>query len=61
MNKVEPAVAIPKPGRKNPESEHLPRPAESSQSNQPTEDQRLMPLEIALVRALQQLGGKREK
>ncbi len=61
MNKVEPAVAIPKPGRKNPESGHLPAPAESNQANQDPEDQRLMPLEIALVRALQQLGGKREK
>lgn len=60
MKKVEPAVAIPKPGRKNPETEHLSTAAKSGQSDQPAEDQRLMPLEIALVRALQQLGGKRE-
>jgi hypothetical protein len=57
MNKVEPTVAIPKPGRKNPESEHSPVVAKSGQSDQPPDDQQLMPVEIALVRALQQLGS----
>ena len=60
MNKVEQAVAIPKPGRKSPESEHSPLAAKSNQSDQRPDDQQLMPLEIALVRALQQLGSKRE-
>jgi len=60
MNKMEQAVAIPKPGRKNPESEHSAAAANSSRSDQQPDDQQLMPLEIALVRALQQLGSKRE-
>jgi hypothetical protein len=60
MNKMEPAVAIPKPGHKNPETEHSPVAAKSGQSDQRSDDQQLMPLEIALVRALQQLGSKRE-
>jgi hypothetical protein len=60
MNKVEPGVAIPKPGRKNPESEHSRVASNSNESGQYPDEQRLMPLEIALVRALQQLGEKRE-
>jgi hypothetical protein len=60
MSKMEQAVAIPKPGRKSPESEHSALVAKSNQSDQRSDDQQLMPLEIALVRALQQLGSKRE-
>ena len=60
MSKVEHAGAIPKPGRKSPESEHSQFARKSNGLNQRPDDQRLMPIEIALVRALQQLGAKRE-
>ena len=60
MNKMEQAVAIPKPGRKSPESEHSRVTSNSNESDQHPDEQRLMPLEIALVRALQQLGEKRD-
>ena len=60
MIKVEHAVTIPKPGRKNPESEHSPVAAKSNESDQHSNDQQLMRLETALVRALQQLATKPE-
>ena len=60
MSKVEHAVAIPKLGRKNPESEHSPVASNTNESDQRSDDQRLMCLEIALVRALQQLVTKPE-
>ncbi len=60
MNKMEQVVAIPKPGRKNPESEHSRVAPKVNELSQRTDDQQLMCLEIALVRALQQLGSKRE-
>ena len=47
--------AIPKPGREIPESEQLSIATNESQSDQTSDDQQLMCLEIALARALQQL------
>jgi hypothetical protein len=60
MIKVEHAVAIPKPGRKSPESEHSSVTTKSNESDQHSNDQQLMRLETALVRALQQLATKPE-
>ncbi len=60
MSKVEHAVAIPKAGRKSPENEDSPVAAKSSESHQSSDNQHLMSLEIALVRALQQLVSKPE-
>ena len=59
MSKVEQAIAIPKPGHKSPESAHSEAAPKLDGPDQSHEDQRLMPVEIALVRALQQLGGNR--
>ena len=52
--------AIPKPGREIPESEQLPTATNKEQSDQSFDDQQLMCLEIALARALQQLGSNSE-
>jgi hypothetical protein len=57
---MEHAVAGPKAGRKSAESENLPIAAKSNESDQSPDNQQLMPLEIALVRALQQLVSKPE-
>ena len=51
---------IPEPGREIPESELMPIATTEEQSDQSADDQQLMPLEVALARALQQLGSKSE-
>jgi hypothetical protein len=51
---------IPKPGREIPESEQLSTAMNQEQSDQSIDDQQLMRLEIALARALQQLGSNSE-
>ena len=52
--------AIPNPGRKIPESEQFPVETNEDKSAQSIDDQRLMCLEVALARALQQLTSKPE-
>ena len=58
MTKVEQAVATPNADRKSRESEHLPVAEQSDESEQCSDN--LMSLEIALVRALQELVSKPE-
>jgi hypothetical protein len=51
---------IPNPGREIPESEQVSTAMTEKQSDQSIDDQQLMCLEIALARALQQLGSNSE-
>jgi hypothetical protein len=60
MNEMEQAAAIPKPGRKSPESEQLSVAEASKSSNQNPNDERLMNLGMALAQALQKLDSKPE-
>ena len=61
MNKVEDGDAIPKAGQKRPNSEAISPGANQVESRQAAEDESVMSLEMALVRALQQLGKASEK
>jgi hypothetical protein len=61
MNKVEDGDAIPKTGQENPRNEAIPAKADVVDSRQEVEDESVMSLEIALVRALQQLGKASEE
>ena len=56
MSKVEDAKAIPNSGQKRPENEAVSPATDLDSSSQMVEDESLMSLEMALVRALQQLG-----
>ena len=57
---MEHAVAVPKAERKSAENENFPIAAKSNESDQSADNQQLMSLEIALLRALQQLVSKPE-
>jgi hypothetical protein len=57
---MEHAVAIPKAGHKSPETENLPVAAKSNELDQSSGNQQLMSLEVALVRALQELVSQTE-
>ena len=61
MSKVEDGDAIPKAGQERPKSEAMSADADSVDSRQAPEDESVMSLEIALVRALQQLGKASEE
>jgi hypothetical protein len=60
MIKVEDRAAIPEARRQNPESEQLSILTDKGEIAQSDEDEQLMGLEIALVRALQYLAAKSE-
>jgi hypothetical protein len=60
MIKVEDRAAVPEARRESPESEQLSILADKGEIAQSDEDEQLMGLEIALVRALQYLAAKSE-
>jgi hypothetical protein len=61
MSKVEDGEAIPKAGQERPKSDAALACSDLDVSAQIAEDESVMSLEIALVRALQQLGQTSEK
>ena len=56
MSKVEDGKAIPESGQERPNSEAIPARTDLDDSGQEVEDESVMSVEMALVRALQQLG-----
>ena len=56
MSKVEDGEAIPESGHECPKTEAIPARTDLDDSGQEVEDESVMSVEMALVRALQQLG-----
>ena len=56
MSKVEDGEGIPESGQERPNSEAIPADTDLDDSDQAVEAESIMSVEIALVRALQQLG-----
>ena len=56
MSKVKDGEAIPESGQERPNSEAIPARTDLDDSGQEVEDESVMSVEMALVRALQQLG-----
>jgi hypothetical protein len=56
MSEVDDADAIPKPGQERPKSDAVSNGVDPTDSSQAIEDESVMSLEMALVRALHQLG-----
>ena len=61
MSKVEDGDAIPESGHECPKSEAIPADTDLDDSDQAVEVESIMSVEIALVRALQQLRKAREE